>query len=73
MRRLVFETGKGVLYGEEANESRSEDGERLPVFEESGSGVYQAFAVDSQSRNTGQEWSEVINDGLMFHGISMRL
>lgn len=38
------------------------------MFEESGSGVYPAFSVHSKSRNTGQEWSEVINDGFMFHG-----
>lgn len=70
MRRLVFETEKEFFTGGGERESSSEDGERLPVFEESGSGVYQAFAVHSQSRNTGQEWSEVINDGFMFHGIS---
>ncbi len=56
----------------EAKERRSEDGERLPVFEKSGSGVYQKLTVHSQSRNTGQEWSEVNNDGLMFRTVYVR-
>ncbi len=64
--------GKRVLDGRKAKESRSEDGERLPVFEKSGSGVYPKPTVHSQSWNTGQEWSEVINDSLMFRTVSMR-
>lgn len=58
---------------EEAKERWSEDGERLPVFEESGSGVHQKLTVHSQSRNTGEEWSEVIKDGLIFRTVSVRL
>lgn len=71
-RRLVFETGKEFSREGEAKERRSEDGERLPVFEKSGSGVYQKLTVHSLSRNTGQEWSEVNNDGLMFRTVYVR-
>lgn len=58
---------------EEANKRWSEDGERLPVFEESGGGMYQKLTFHNQSRNTGQEWSEVINDGLMFRTACVQL
>lgn len=42
------------------------------MFEKSGSGVYQKPTIHSHSRNTGQEWSEVINDGLMFRTVYVR-
>lgn len=58
---------------EEAKKRWSEDGERLPVFEESGGGMYQKLTVHNQSRNTGQEWSEVTTDGLMFRTVCVRL